>query len=165
MMRFIFVFGMNNKQKVVGTGEFECPHCQTIRLYERKEVRSHISLYFIPLIPVGKAHEIVECTFCHRAFSADVLSQTKVKGKRQPPTLAEMLNTIEPRLVGGEPADYLIRDLTTNGLDFTVAADLVGRYLKPEYHFCETCGLSYNNRVTNCTECGGNLILKTAKNG
>lgn len=82
-MLFFFIFSMNDREKVVDSGEFECPYCQTIRPYLYKEVRPYVSLYFIPLFPLGQGRAYVECEVCHNHFEADIVEKAKNKPKRK----------------------------------------------------------------------------------
>jgi uncharacterized Zn-finger protein len=107
-MLFFFIFSVNDREKVIETGEFDCPYCGTTRQYLYKEARPYVSLYFIPLFPVGGGREFVECDFCHNVFEPELapLEKEKRKGKRKPKTVGELMeNAVEP-LTEDETAGY-----------------------------------------------------------
>ena len=57
------------------TGEFFCPKCGGDRQYVRNVLRRWMTLFFVPLFPVGKvAAEAVRCTTCGTRFETAVLS-------------------------------------------------------------------------------------------
>jgi hypothetical protein len=162
---FIFIFGVNPRETVVAQGQFFCPHCEVERQYTLKHSRPYVSLYFIPLIPLGKEREIVQCQTCLRSFTPEVLSTNglKEKSKRPPMSLSVLMNTAESRLQAGEPVEDLLREMTANGLDFDVAREFLGQYLKPQYGYCPNCSLTYHASVSNCAECGRELEQRDAK--
>src|SRR6185503_8857843 len=54
-------------------GVFHCPRCGPERPFAHKVVQRYFTLYFIPLIPMGKAGEYVECTQCSGTFGVEAL--------------------------------------------------------------------------------------------
>ncbi len=56
------------------TGSFVCPGCGADAAYQRKSVQTFLTLYFIPVLPIGKRREYVECANCADAFRPDVTS-------------------------------------------------------------------------------------------
>ena len=147
----MIIFGMSPRTKTTGTGTFFCPHCRTSRSYERKEGRNYFSLYFIPLIPLGKPQTYIECTTCHITFAAEVLSA------KAPPAKADLLthlNTLKTSLEQGTPVEYALRDLTIAGVDRDVALGLVKSAIGEARRTCPKDGLSYAISVTTCSECG-----------
>ena len=54
-------------------GQFLCPQCATQRRYKYKKVTQFFTLYFIPLIPLNKLGEYVECQTCKGTFVPRVL--------------------------------------------------------------------------------------------
>ncbi len=150
----MIIFGTRAKTQVLGEGEFTCPQCRVRRRYQRKQARPYFALYFIPIFPVGKGLEFVECQTCGRAFEPAVLTYKLPEPK---PDLAFVLNTIGERLANGAPIDFVIRDLTAAGLDFDVARAIVEAQATPDRQQCPACGLTYTAGVRTCTSCGGAL--------
>ncbi len=151
----MIIFGMGPRTKTTGTGTFFCPHCRVSRNYERKEGRNYFSLYFIPLIPLGKPQTFIECSTCHVTFAAEVLSA------KAPPVKADLvmhLNTLKTSLEQGTPVEYALRDLTVAGVDRDVALGLVKSAIGESRHTCPADGLSYAATVNTCRECGKELV-------
>lgn len=146
------IFGSAPRFKTTGKGSFTCPNCGETRNYERKEVRQYLTLYFIPLIPVGSPREIIECMTCGRQFSAAVLDGAQ-KHKTQPATLAELLNGLGDRLREGQPLEYAVRDLAAAGLERDAAWRYVQAEAGSQRPTCTHCGLSYASGLTRCTVC------------
>ena len=55
-------------------GTFDCPRCGPGRSYRHRTVRRFFTLYFIPIIPLDKLGEFIECSSCKAQFSTDVLN-------------------------------------------------------------------------------------------
>jgi predicted RNA-binding Zn-ribbon protein involved in translation (DUF1610 family) len=153
MTRFIFIIGVHPRETVIDRGPFYCPHCGQSRHYTQKEVRPYLSLYFIPLFPVGSAQTLYQCDTCRMSFDVDVLQHPQPeKPKRQ--TVSDLINATKDRLLTGEPVDYVIRDLTAAGVDRELALNMIAPYLGPESRVCPSCGLTYASHVSTCMECG-----------
>lgn len=154
----MIVFGTRIRAKVIGEGQFFCPHCQTQRSYWRKHATRYFALYFVPVFPMGQLGEFVECQTCHMAFDPAILERKVPASKAgQPDSLAQMLNTLAERLAGGTPIEYLVRDLTAAGLDRDLAQELLSRHLVAGQKQCPDCGLTYSAKVSQCVGCGNPL--------
>lgn len=64
----LILFGTKSVGTTIKTGQFQCPRCQIERQYQLKENRKYFTLFFIPLIPLDKLHDTLECPFCKSAF-------------------------------------------------------------------------------------------------
>ena len=157
----MIIFGTRTRHKKVDEGEFFCPRCQASRHYTRKQATNFFTLYFIPLIPLKKLGEYVECETCHMAFPVDVLTAPPRPAAAAPPRRTDdavsLLNGVKSRLEKGYPVEYMVRDLTSAGLNFDVARSAITSAVGTTYKKCKTCGLSYAQTAGNCAECGGSL--------
>jgi transcription elongation factor Elf1 len=150
----VIIFGTRVRHKVIGEGKFFCPKCQTQRLYQHKRASRYFTLYFLPIFPVGKLGEFVECQTCGVAYEMSVLNlKGPVQPRPQQATLAQMINSIPNRLKSGIPVEYILRDLTSTGVDRDAALSMVNPHLAAGRKTCETCGLTYAAGVTTCAEC------------
>jgi zinc-ribbon family len=146
----MIIFGTRRRYKTIGDGQFFCPHCQTTRDYERKQGKNYFALYFIPLIPMGDAGEFIECQTCHRSYAPEVL-----KFKPSMPNSADtakMLNTVKTRLDKGYSVEYVVRDLTADGLDRDIANNIVNMAIGAARKTCPKCGLMYAASVAMCPD-------------
>jgi hypothetical protein len=64
----VFFFGS------VEQGVFHCPNCGGDREYKRKIGRRWFTLFFVPVIPLNKVAEVVQCGTCNTRFRTSVLS-------------------------------------------------------------------------------------------
>lgn len=67
----MLIYGYRNKEIEKGTGMFDCPQCREQRVYKRKHLVRYFTLFFIPLFPLGKVGEYLECQTCNITFSPD----------------------------------------------------------------------------------------------
>lgn len=148
----MIIFGTRAKTKTVGEGEFFCPHCHKERQYERKAMRNHFALYFIPLFPIGETSEFIECQRCHRTYGLDVLNFHPAAPPQN--DAARMLNNIKAKLEKGQSVEYVVGDLTMEGLDRDIAGNMVTMVTGGRVKTCSGCGLTYAASVQRCRECG-----------
>jgi transcription elongation factor Elf1 len=155
------IFGTKVRQQVIGEGQFFCPKCQSQRAYQHKKASRYFSLYFIPIFPMGKLGEFVECQTCGIAFEPAVLQiRGPVRARHQTtPTenLAQIINSVPARLNRGVPVEYLARDLTAAGVDRDVVMSMIDPHLTSGRKTCQACGLTYAESVSVCSECGESL--------
>ena len=69
----MIIFGTRGITTTPQTGNFFCPQCNGQTTYQLKRVRRFFTLYFIPLIPLDKVGEYVECPRCQGTYDIGIL--------------------------------------------------------------------------------------------
>jgi len=75
------IFGVRVYYRTVGQGTFHCQRCGGDRPYRRRSGWRFIHVFFIPIVPLGKVGEHVQCTVCRTRYRTEVLEL---------PTMAQM---------------------------------------------------------------------------
>ena len=83
----LILFGWRVFYHSIGQGTFHCRHCGGDRQYRLRAGRRWFTLFFIPVIPLGKVGEHVQCQTCRTRYVPDVLRQ---------PTTAQMQAALPP---------------------------------------------------------------------
>ena len=147
------IMGTKEKNKEIGHGQFFCPTCKTTRHYVQYESAPYFSLYFIPLFKLGSAKNYIQCQVCHNIFSSDLLSQNTRKL-----ALLALITELQKEAISGTPSHVLYHKLLSKNVDGAVAKAIslaiLGNYPK----VCRTCAALFHERVTICTNCGGELV-------
>lgn len=89
MSALIIIYGTRGIKSTKERGQFHCPQCETQRDYRLRSVRRFFTLYFIPLIPLDKQGEFVECNSCKGSYLPAVLNYRPDTGN------TEFLNNYE----------------------------------------------------------------------
>jgi len=69
----LIIFGLRAFFRTIGQGVFHCPRCGGDRQYRLRSGRRYFTLFFLPVIPLTKLGEHVQCTACRSRFHPDVL--------------------------------------------------------------------------------------------
>jgi hypothetical protein len=69
----IIIFGLRVIFSTLSDGLFHCPHCGGDRQYRRRSGRRFFTLFFIPVIPLNRVGEFVECSVCRNRYDPAVL--------------------------------------------------------------------------------------------
>ena len=69
----MILIGTMNWSSTRSRGMFQCPNCQSKEAYRQKASRPFLTLYFIPVIPIGGLQEFVQCGRCKQVFDNAVL--------------------------------------------------------------------------------------------
>lgn len=77
----LIILGVRAFYRSIGQGAFYCRRCGGDREYRRRTGRRWFTLLFIPVIPLAKAGQHVQCASCRTRYVTDVLAQ---------PTTAQM---------------------------------------------------------------------------
>ncbi|MED5286451.1 MAG: zinc-ribbon domain-containing protein [Planctomycetota bacterium] len=85
------MIGLSTTKPVIDTGSFECPKCHQQRSYQRKAIKNWISIYFIPIIPIGASGEVLQCTKCKIEFPAKSAPQSQASDSPTSEDFAEAL--------------------------------------------------------------------------
>ena len=68
-----FIAGIKDRRSTVDTGRFRCPNEGGERRYEHVRIRRWVTLFFIPLIPLGSKGEHVRCQSCGTVYPPSTL--------------------------------------------------------------------------------------------
>ncbi|MFN7363520.1 MAG: hypothetical protein ACK5PD_07320 [Pirellulaceae bacterium] len=58
-------------------GHFECPHCKFSQPYRWRQCRTYLTLYLVPVLPLGSVVDSIQCTHCSNLFAPHVLGDTQ----------------------------------------------------------------------------------------
>ena len=84
----MILIGTMEWASTIERGDFFCPVCNAAKTYQRKISRPFLTLYFVPVLPIGGLREFVLCRSCRERFDSHVL---------EPGYAAEMLRN-SPRV-------------------------------------------------------------------
>ena len=70
-----FIAGLRTRNKAVGTGTFHCPNEGGVRRYRRLQARRWFTLFFVPVVPLDRRGEWVQCLGCGSTYRTDVLDR------------------------------------------------------------------------------------------
>lgn len=70
----LIIWGFRIFYRTLGEGVFHCRKCGGDRQYRHRAGRRFFTLFFIPVIPLAKTGEHVQCTTCKTRYVMDVLS-------------------------------------------------------------------------------------------
>jgi len=70
----MILIGTMEWASTIERGNFLCPACNATKSYQRKISRPFLTLYFIPVIPLGGLREFVLCRSCRGRFEPEILA-------------------------------------------------------------------------------------------
>ena len=70
----LIIWGLRIFYRTVGQGVFHCRKCGGDRPYRHRAGRRFFTLFFIPIIPLNKVGEHVQCQTCKTRYVMDVLT-------------------------------------------------------------------------------------------
>ncbi len=69
----MILFGKKGLAKSLTKGDFHCPNCDSSQTFDHKSVRSFVTLYQVPIIPLSQLGDYVECMACKDTYKPRVL--------------------------------------------------------------------------------------------
>ncbi|MBN1836346.1 MAG: zinc ribbon domain-containing protein [Spirochaetales bacterium] len=120
---FFFIGGLEPRREVLDPGPFRCPSCgrKTARI---EQVRSYLSLFFIPLFPVRKGEPYLVCESCGAVGPLRGEQTAGFPEAYVPETYEDLDDELAGELNEGSP--------------FTCPE--CGGPIEPEYEYCPYCG-------------------------
>ena len=76
-----FIAGLRTRNKTVGMGTFHCPNEGGVRRCRRLQARRWFTLFFVPVVPLDRRGEWVQCLGCGSTYRTDVLDR-QLSGRR-----------------------------------------------------------------------------------
>ena len=84
-LRAMIIWGFRVVWRTIAEGVFHCPQEEADKPYRLRSARRFFTLFFIPLIPLKKMGQAVECQGCKQRFEPTVLAR---------PTAPQMATTL-----------------------------------------------------------------------
>ena len=114
----LFIWGLRVIYRTLGQGVFFCRRCGGDRQYRHRAGRRFITVFFIPLVPLARTGEHVQCLTCKTRYVTEVLKLPTTAGM-QLALCAGMRALVVAMLRVGDPAHPLAR---RRAIDAVVAA-------------------------------------------
>ncbi|RFU37134.1 hypothetical protein DZF91_34410 [Actinomadura logoneensis] len=119
----LLVFSLSVFFRTTGEGTFHCPRCGGDRAYRRRSARRWLTLFLLPVVPLRRLGEVVECRACRTRFALSAL-RTPTARQLAAALPAGMRAAAALVLRAGDPEDEDARER---------AIDAVMGYGEPDY--------------------------------
>ncbi len=119
----ILFFGWRIVFRTIGQGAFHCPHEGADRDYRLRAARRWFHVFWLPIIPLKRFGEVVECQSCHSRYEPDVL---------RVPTATAIADSLA-RAMRMSVVDILRSSSAVSSLQHHAALNILRQYL-PTYH-------------------------------
>ncbi|MEM6474205.1 MAG: zinc-ribbon domain-containing protein [Planctomycetota bacterium] len=73
----MILVGTVNLTRTRDTGQFYCPTCGVDQEYRLRSRKPFLTVYFIPVVPIGKAETFVDCRGCREKWDETVLEMRR----------------------------------------------------------------------------------------
>lgn len=124
----MIIYGTRGVTRTREQGAFYCPQCGPDQSYKAKRARRFFTLYFIPLIPLDKLGDYVECQACQGTFNPEILDYDPNQEAAQ--TQALYVTAMKQVMIATLLADGVVDDdevtllqeimLALGGIDVTI---------------------------------------------
>jgi hypothetical protein len=118
----LIIFGLRVFYRTIAQGTFHCRRCGGDRQYRRRAGRRWFTLFFIPVIPLNKVGEHVQCTTCRTRYVPDVLG-LPTTAQMQAALPAGMRAAASAMLRSGDPSSPAARQ---RAIEAIIGAGLPG---------------------------------------
>jgi hypothetical protein len=99
----LIIWGLRVFFRTIGQGEFHCQRCGGDRQYKHRTGRRYLTIFFIPVIPLNRVSEHVQCATCGTRYRMDVLN-LPTAAQMQAALPAGMRAAATAMLRAGDPA-------------------------------------------------------------
>lgn len=99
----LIIWGLRVFFRTIGHGEFHCQRCGGDRQYRHRSGRRYLTIFFIPVIPLNRVGEHVQCATCGTRYRMDVL-KLPTAAQMQAALPAGMRAAATAMLRAGDPA-------------------------------------------------------------
>ena len=145
--------GREKRDWHAGYGKFHCRICRGERSYTLIKSWNYFMLTFIPIFPLEKALEEVECHDCGRRFEIDALAYKPPPGPKD-----RLLERVIAEFAAGKSAEEIQERMVYPGLSSVDIGQSIRRALGDGIRTCERCRLHYSRSAHACLKCGDALL-------
>ena len=139
----MILIGTMNLTRTRESGQFYCPTCRCAQEYRLRARRPFLTLYFIPVIPIGPAEPFVSCRGCGEKWDPSVLEmdqraheEVQTEQFRDQALRSAMLVVLENHYISQTEIDALQR----------IASGVLGRRVDRE-ELGELCSIAQQNKI------------------
>ena len=104
----LIILGLRVFYRTMAQGVFYCRRCGGDREYRHRAGRRWFTVFFLPVIPLNKVGEHVQCTTCRTRYVTDVLGQPTT-ARMQAALPAGMRAAVSAMLRSGDPSSPVSR--------------------------------------------------------
>ena len=119
---FLIIWGLRVVYRTLGRGVFFCRRCGGDREYRHRTGRRYVTIFFLPLIPLTKTGEHVQCLSCRTRYVTEVLG-LRTSVQMQAALTAGIRAVVAVILQAGDPESPLAR---RRAIDVVTGAGAVG---------------------------------------
>ena len=109
----MIMIGSMELSRTVDEDRFYCPTCGTAQAGEIRRKRPFLTLYFIPVVPIGAGEERLRCRQCRQTFDVSLrtIDEATFRRRRRGEFVDAVLRSAALMMVGGadRPADAIER--------------------------------------------------------
>lgn len=140
----LILIGTMNLTRTRQRGDFYCPGCRQLRGYRRRARRPFLTVYLIPLIPIGGVEEFVQCDDCRANWDPAVL-----EADRRAHEAADMQRFRDEALRAAVLTVIADGRITENEIEALqrIGGHLLERPVERE-ELGQLCSAAYQNRIT-----------------
>lgn len=118
--------GTYNWAKTIATGQFYCPKCLAVSQYRHRSSRPFLTVYFIPIIPIGGSTQFVECSTCKVQYPVGIIEPEPSIGDYSEDVLnAVCLTILSDGVIAEEEVDLAIKVLKALGNSLYTSEQIV----------------------------------------
>ena len=150
---FPILIGREKRDWHAGYGKFYCRICRGERSYTLIKSCNYFMLTFIPLYPLEKASEAVECSDCGRLFEVEALSYSPTPGPRE-----RLLARVVDEFTAGKSAEDIADRMVQPGVATDESQRAIHRALSEGVRICARCNLHFAKSARVCSQCGDALL-------
>lgn len=164
----MIIFGTRGVNSTMEEGHFFCPQCEREEPYRLRKVTRFFTLYFIPLIPLGRIGEFVECRTCTSTFVPNVLDYEPGQGENE--FLAEYEKAMKHTMVLMMLADgeideeelLVVQDIINRNGHHDVTLEELEFYANTVKNSPDDVSTYLKNVATSLNEHGKEMVIRSA---
>lgn len=161
----MIIYGTRGKNLEVDSGDFTCPRCATEQAYKHIEVKNYFTLYFIPLIPMGKAGEYIECEGCGGTYAPEILTYDPEVEREEMATTFRRLSVLFLLDVNRctSPTLKAVQEIVSDTMDFDVEREDIAKDVRQAQSASPDAVKFFKTQTSSYADDGKFLLIVTLR--